>query len=657
MKPEELSGVLTEFAQTMVTDFPIQGILDHLAKRIVDIMPVTAAGVTLITTGLQPRYIAASDRSALRYEKLQTKVGQGPCLAAYQTGEAISVPDLRADYRFPEFCPRALAVGLAAVFTFPLRHGAMRLGALDLYRDTPGPLSAGSLVAAQTLADVAAAYLINAQGRSDLLDSSAQSRDAALHDPLTGLPNRVLMLEMLEHAFRGSRRSGKTSVVLFADLDRFKEVNDTHGHQIGDQLLIAVAERVSGLLRPGDSVGRLSGDEFLVLCEGLDDPAQADPIALRLHEELSRPFVLSGITVEITVSIGAAFTGHGSDGAEELLQDADLAMYRNKRNRAGSHNVLDLRDLHLAGYQAGLARGLPGAIERHELHLDYQPIVQAADGRLTGVEALLRWTHPHRGPVSPNIFIPFAEQSGQIVELGQWVLEQACSDHQQWQHGRPEDIAMAINVSPHQFMSAGFTQSVANALSSTSTTPGLITLEITESVLVRDQQRALIVMDELTDIGVKLALDDFGTGYCSLGYLNTLPIDTIKIDRSFIASLNPEPASHTIVTAIIQLAHSLGMTAVCEGVETSEQHRQLVTFGSDACQGFYFARPMAAASLDTLLGHHPDLATPYLPTVAPAHSDRGRRIPRDRVAETHGPGPLPLDGDGSGTQPGKVTCL
>jgi diguanylate cyclase (GGDEF)-like protein len=356
MKPEELSGVLTEFAQTMVTDFPIQGILDRLVERIVEVMPVTAAGVTLIASDLQPRYIAASDQSALRYEELQTLVSKGPGVAAYETGEAISVPDLRAERRFPEFVPRALTAGLAAVFSFPLRHGAMRLGALDLYRDTRGALSPGSLVAAQTLADVAAAYLINARGRADLQDAADRSREAALHDPLTGLPNRVLMLELLEHAFRASRRSGHTSAVLFLDLDRFKEVNDTYGHQIGDELLIAVGKRVSDALRPGDSVGRLSGDEFLVLCEGLEDRSHADLIAGRVRQELSRPFTLAGVTVAITVSIGIAFTGHGSDGAEELLHDADFAMYRNKRGGNGSDAVFDLRDLKLADYQARPAR-------------------------------------------------------------------------------------------------------------------------------------------------------------------------------------------------------------------------------------------------------------------------------------------------------------
>jgi diguanylate cyclase (GGDEF)-like protein len=614
VKPAELSGVLTEFAQTMVTDFPIQGILDRLVERIVEIMPVTAAGVTLIAADRQPRYIAASDPSALRYEKLQSNVGEGPCLAAYETGQPISVPDLRIDERFPEFAPRALTAGLEAVFAFPLRHDAMHLGALDLYRDTPGALSRSSLAAAQTLADVAAAYLINAQGRADLRDAADQSRDAALHDALTGLPNRVLMLEMLEHAFRGSRRSGHTSAVFFIDLDRFKQVNDTYGHQIGDRLLVAVARRVSDALRPGDSVGRLSGDEFLVLCEGLEDPSDADLIASRLRQELARPFNLSSATVSITASIGTAVTGHGSDGAEALLHDADFAMYRNKHGGVQSDAVFDLRDLNLAGYQAGLARGLPGALDRDELHVEYQPIVDATTGRLSGVEALLRWTHPDRGAVAPSVFIPFAEQSGQILELGKWVLRQACSDHQRWQHGRSEDIALSVNVSPHQFMSAGFADSVATVLDTTCTRPGLMTLEVTESVLVRDQARALVVLDQLTDLGVNLALDDFGTGYSSLGYLNGLPINSLKIDRTFIAALSHKPESQTIVSAIIQLAHGLGMTAVSEGVETNEQHNQVLALGCDSCQGFYFARPMPAADLDRLLQSQDALANPHLPT-------------------------------------------
>ena len=610
---EDLSDVLSEFARTMVTDFPIQGILDHLVKRIVDVLPITAAGVTLIAPGHDPRYLAASDPSALRFEKLQTELGEGPCLAAYGTGEAISVPDLRSESRFPRFSPRALESGLSAVFTFPLRHRDLQLGALDLYRDEVGPLSLESMAVAQTLADVAAAYLINAQARSDLQDSSDQSREAALHDPLTGLPNRVLILQLLEHAFRASRRSGKTSAVFFVDLDRFKEVNDTYGHQVGDELLVAVAKRVTRVLRPGDSLARLSGDEFIVLCEELADPSEADPIAVRLNAELSRPFVLSGMELKVTASIGIAFTGQSIEAPEELLRDADLAMYQSKRDRARGYEVRDLRELYLAGHQAGLARSLPGALGRGELHLDYQPIVEARDGRLTGVEALLRWTHPSRGAVSPRVFIPFAEQSGQIIELGQWVLQQAWSDRNQWQRQRPAEIGMSVNVSAHQFMSAGFAASVAKVLDSTSVDPGLLTLEVTERLFVRDQERAFVVLDELKELGVKLALDDFGTGYSSLGYLNTLPIDIIKIDQKFIAKLN-NPGTQAIVTAIIGLAHSLGMTVVSEGVETTTQRDQVTKLGSDSCQGFYFAPPMLASSVDALIKLQADGSNPYLPS-------------------------------------------
>jgi diguanylate cyclase (GGDEF)-like protein len=610
---EELSEILSEFARTMLTDFPIQSILDRLVTRIVDIMPVTAAGVTLISAGFEPRYVAASNPSALRYEKLQTELGEGPCLEAYQSGHAITVPDLQLEGRYPAFGPRALEAGLSAVFTFPLNHDNLRLGALDLYRGAPGELSPEFMRTAQTLADVAAAYLINAQARSDLQDSSDQSREAALRDPLTGLPNRVLMLERLEQAFRVSRRSGKISAVFFIDLDRFKTINDIYGHQAGDELLVAVSRRLTGMLRPGDSLARLAGDEFVALCDGLDAHSQADTIAKRFNAALSRPFDLSGVEVGVSASIGIAFTGTGVEAPEELLQDADLAMYRRKRHRRASRNVHDLRELHLAEHQAGLARSLPGAAERGEMHLEYQPIVDTLDGRVNGVEALLRWTHPSRGAVAPGIFIPFAEQSGQIVELGHWVLEQAWSAHAQWRENQHANIPMSVNVSAHQFMAAGFATSVAAVLGATATDPGQLTLEVTESVFVRDEERALIVLSELKGIGVNLALDDFGTGYSSLGYLNTLPIDTLKIDQTFIAKISPEAGSQRIVTAIITLAHSLGMTVVSEGVETAAQKDELIKLGSDYCQGFYFARPMPATSFDALIQDRSDRHDRCLP--------------------------------------------
>jgi diguanylate cyclase (GGDEF)-like protein len=610
---EELADVLSEFARTMVTEFPIQGILDHLVRRIVDVMPITAAGVTLIVPGLQPRYVAASNPSALRYEQLQTQLGEGPCVAAYRTGQAISVPDLSREDRFPSFTPLALAAGLRAVFAFPLNHGDGQLGALDLYSDAAGPLTTEAMVAAQTLADVAAAYLINAQARADLMDSSEQSRDAALHDSLTGLPNRALILQLIEHAFRSSRRSQKISAVLFVDLDRFKDVNDTYGHHVGDALLVAVAGRLTRLLRPGDSVARLSGDEFVVLCEDIADTASIESLAIRLDAELSRPYDLSGTEVTVSASIGIAFTGQGTDSPEKLLLDADLAMYRSKRDRIDDGDVLDLRQSNLAGSHAGLARGLSGAIGRKELHLEYQPIVESSNGRIAGVEALLRWTHPSRGLISPTIFIPLAERSGLIAELGRWVIERACADRQRWQRDSSADITMWVNLSVHQLMSAGLADSLSAALAKTSTDPSLLTLELTEGMFAQDEGRALVVLAELKQIGVKLALDGFGVGYSSLGHLNTMPLDAIKVDRRFVAELADQPSSRAIVSAIIGLAHDLGMTVVAQGVETSQQRHELTRLASDLSQGFYFARPMAAAFVDPLVRIQADGTSVRLP--------------------------------------------
>jgi len=616
MEQDRLADVLTEFARTMVTDFPIQNILDHLVKRIVEILPITAAGVTLISASHDPRFIAASNGAALSYEQLQTRTGEGPCLAAYHSGEAISVPDLRTEQRFPLFTPLALDAGLVAVFTFPLRHGDVSLGALDLYRDTPGALSPESMTAAMTLADVAAAYLLNAQARADLQESSERASEAALHDPLTGLPNRVLMFERLEHAFHRSRRSGRTTAVFYLDLNDFKSVNDAHGHRVGDELLVAVAERLTGMLRPGDTLARLAGDEFVILCEELDDASGADLIALRINAVMGPPFFLSNLEVNITASIGIAFTGRDSADPEQLLQDADLAMYQTKRT-ASPESVVDLRELHLAAHHAGLQRTLRGAAGRGELCLVYQPIVATPDGCLTGVEALLRWKHPVRGLVAPTLVIPLAEQAGLMTEIGRWVLEQALADAQGWQDPRAEDLVISVNVSAQQFMSGGFAEMVGSALARHEVDPRLLTLEVTESIFIRDSERARIVLSDLKALGVSIALDDFGTGYSSLSYLLEYPVDVVKSDRSFIAKLGRDPASEAVMTAVIQLAHGLGMTVVAEGVETVEQQRQLTELGCNFCQGFHFAEPMPADEITTLVERRADGEIPHFPR-APA---------------------------------------
>lgn len=585
----------------MLTDFPIQAILDHLVERIVEILPITSVGVTLISPGVDPKYVAASDEAALRFEKLQATFGEGPCVVAYESGDAVAIADLREESRFPKFRPAAIEAGLLAVFTFPLRNGDERLGALDLYRDTPGPLDADSMSAAQTLADVAAAYLINAQARADLQESTERARERALHDPLTGLPNRTLLLERVGHAVLRGSRSGKMAAVLFADLDRFKTVNDLYGHSAGDEMLMAVADRLTAVMRPGDTLARISGDEFVILCEDLNEPAEADVIAGRIEAALLQPFVLSAGEVDMSASVGIAFSGPGVQLSEQLLQDADTAMYQAKRRGGGVHQIIDLRERDITAQQINLGRDLRSARARGELRTEYQPIVETDSGRIAAVEVLLRWDHPSRGLVSPTLLVPLAEQLGLIDQIGRWVLERACPDREGWRTRQTDDLMMSVNVSAHQLMSPGFAAMVAEVLSETQTDPKKVILEVTETVFVQDDERALVVLFELKRIGVRLALDDFGTGYSSLNYLRRFPFDMLKIDKGFVDDLNRDRASLVIVDAVVELAHLLGMTVVAEGVETAEHYERLRSLGCDYCQGFYFGHPMSAEDLTSLI--------------------------------------------------------
>lgn len=489
-----LSSVLAEFAHTMITDFPIQSILEHLVERIVEVLAVTGAGVTLISPGVAPRYIAASNSAALRFERLQTELGQGPCLTAYRTGEPVAVPDLAVDSRFPGFGPAALAAGMRAVFTFPLRHGDGRLGALDLYRETPGMLSGDEMAAAQVLADVTAAYLINAEARQQALDVSDRFRASALHDALTGLPNRVLLAQRLEHLALRARRSDQTAAVLFADLDKFKQVNDTHGHTVGDELLVTVAQRLSAMVRPGDTLARVAGDEFVILCEDLADPGDAEVLAGRIQQELSVPFPLTGTTLVVSASVGIAYAGPGQAITAQLLTAADTAMYQAKRRGGGVHQVIDLRAARDAASRDQLELDLHAALAGGQLDLDYQPIVRTRDGQVIGVEALLRWTHPIHGPVPAETTVSIAERSGLIGAIGGWALLRACRQRMRWLREHPDrPLELSVNVSAHQLMAPGFCDVVRAVLTETGMDPAALVLELTEGVCLDDPGRALTV--------------------------------------------------------------------------------------------------------------------------------------------------------------------
>ena len=602
VQQERLARVLSDFASTMLTDFPIQAILDHLVERIVETLPVSAVGITLISPGTAPLYVAASDEDALRFEKLQTTLGEGPCTSAYETGESVSVPDLRNETRFPAFVAAALPVGLAAAFTFPLRHGDGRLGALDLYRDVPGPLGADDMAAAQTLADVAAAYILNAQAREDAQTTSDRFQESAMHDPLTGLPNRLLLHRRMAHAARRAERSRTHAAVLFADLDRFKQINDTYGHQVGDELLIAIAQRLSMLVRPGDTLARVSGDEFVFLCEDVKHTSDVEILAERIGKSLAAPFQLPNVTIIASVSIGMAYAGPGQAITNQLLVDADIAMYQAKRNGGATHQIIDLREAQRTTVGGSLEQDLHAAFAKHDLDVDYQPIVRPADGLIVGVEALLRWTHPQRGPIQTIDMIALAEANGLIAEIGAWILETACNERARWLRSHPAiSLDLAVNVSARQLMGPRFPGTVTDIIGKTGMDPASLVLELTEGIFIRDAARALSVLADLKSLGIRLALDDFGTGYSSLSYLRDFPVDILKIDQKFIASSASDAAGTAIVASITSLAHQLDLTVVAEGIETEQQRDVVNRVGCDLAQGFLFARPMPGPVFNELL--------------------------------------------------------
>lgn len=605
MAEDTLSELLSEFARTLITDFPIQAILDHLVVRIVEVLPITAAGVTLISPGSAPHYVAASDDAALRFERLQTESGQGPCMLAYESGQAVAVPDLAAEDRFPVFVSTALSAGLAAAFTFPLRHGDGRLGALDLYRDTPGPLGQRDMAIAQTLADVTAAYVLNAQAREEARETSDRFRRSSLHDALTGLPNRLLLQQRIELAAQRAERSHTDAAVLFADLDRFKQINDTYGHQVGDDLLVAIAQRLGQLVRPGDTLARVSGDEFVFLCENLRSADDLDALADRIRRALQAPFEVSGLQLSVTASVGMAYAAPGQTVTNQLVIDADIAMYQAKSKGGAAHQFIDLRQARESMDRTSLEQDLRAAFALDDLDVAYQPIVRTSDGFVTGVEALLRWTHPVRGPIASLDMVSIAEDNGFIIEVGAWVLHRGCLDRAQWLREHPhQPLDLAVNVSTLQLLSPHFSATVADTLKDTGMDPGALILEMTEGILIQDAERAVTVLADLKTLGVRLALDDFGTGFSSLNYLRQFPVDILKIDRSFITALSHDSTCEVIVSAICNLAHHLGLTVIAEGIETGGQREDIISLGCDSGQGFLYAAGMHASEIAVLLAAH-----------------------------------------------------
>ena len=428
-------------------------------------------------------------------------------------------------------------------------------------------------------------------------EKDEQIRHQAYHDALTGLPNRLLLQDRLEHAVEIARRKKSEIAVMFVDLDRFKTVNDSLGHNIGDQLLIQTSQRLSMCLRKSDTVSRLGGDEFVVLLSDFDDPVEIADVAEKLIKSVSEPMTLKGHEVHVGASIGIALFPRDGDAPTALMKNADTAMYRAKSSGRSCFCFFDAEMDGAAVERLRLEGDLRHAIDNGEFQLHYQPKIRLIDGALAGVEALIRWHSPERGLVPPGSFIPVAEDSGLILAVGDWVLNEACRQIADWK-SRGLHLRVAVNVSAHQFLDVSFVTKVKNLLTKHLVSPSLLDLEITESTVMADPDKVDHCIGLLRKIGVTISIDDFGTGYSSLGHLRHLPLDYVKIDRSFVCNLDKVKENSAIVKAIIVLSETLGMDSVAEGIETIDELEYLKKIGCPEGQGFIFSKALPPALLE-----------------------------------------------------------
>ncbi|MFN8124066.1 MAG: EAL domain-containing protein [Thermoleophilia bacterium] len=445
--------------------------------------------------------------------------------------------------------------------------------------------------------------VLNTRDVSDRRAVEDQLAHQAFHDALTGLANRALFEDRVEHAIERNRREGRPVAMMLLDLDDFKTVNDSLGHQAGDQLIRQVARRIRGALRSGDTAARLGGDEFAMLletCDGEDDASQA---AMRVLRAVSEPITLEGYEMVVRGSLGIAVARSSEADADEMLRSADIAMYAAKARGRGGFELFRPEMQDLARERLELKADLDHALPRGEFFLNYQPIVELDSGAVSGVEALLRWQHPSRGLVRPDEFIPLAEESGLIVPIGRWVLERACVDARRWLTVacNPDTFYVSVNVSPRQLDDPDLPDVVEGALRTAGLPARALVLEVTESVLMNDPERTMRTLEALRDLGTRIAIDDFGTGYSSLSYLGRLPIDLVKIDRSFVSGVGSAERDKDLAAMIVQLVGVMNFEAIAEGIQAVEQVQGLQRLGCALGQGFYFSRPVAPDQIDTLL--------------------------------------------------------
>jgi diguanylate cyclase (GGDEF)-like protein/PAS domain S-box-containing protein len=431
--------------------------------------------------------------------------------------------------------------------------------------------------------------------------SEQRIMEMATHDVLTGLPNRNLLRDRIAQALTRDRRSQKQAAVLFIDLDHFKIINDSLGHDMGDLLLQDVAARLSAIVRSEDTVARRGGDEFIVLLPNMASARDAEVVAQKILDGLIQPFLINSKELHIGGSIGITLFPSDGEDVETLLKNSDIAMYHAKENGRNNYQFFAPEMNRRATERHTLGIDLRHALERNELLLHFQPIVDMPGGKLTSIEVLLRWQHPQLGLISPTRFIPVAEENGLIVPIGEWVLQQSCLQRMAWRDQGYDVPKLAINLSIRQFRHKTLVADIARILAETGMEGGRLTLEITESMLVENVEETIKTLQQLSALGLEISIDDFGTGYSSLSYLKHYPINTLKIDRSFVRDIATDPNDAAIIAAIIVMARNLKMQVIAEGVETEEQLTFLAQQGCNRFQGFYFSKPLPAAEIENKL--------------------------------------------------------
>ena len=569
----------------------LEGLFEEAAQMVAAVLQVEMAGLS--------EWIPEDDEFVI-----QAEVGMGAVGTRYAgnrgslsghtllTGKPTVVTDWSTEARFqrPAIVDR---LGAASAVNVLVKQRAKSFGVLIAASTELRTFDTDEISFVQAVANVLSAAI-------DRVEAEDEMRHQGLHDPLTGLPNRVLFVDRLDQALAQAKREGGPVGVLFCDVDQFKLVNNSLGHETGDELLRAVAQRLSELLRPGDTLARFGGDEFGVLVSGIQTVREVTRIAERIAAALASPFVLGDGEHFVTASTGIAI-GDGTESAEALLRDADLAMRRAKERGRGRYELVNDLMRERAIDQLRTENDLRRALERDELRVHYQPIVSLTSGAIGGFEALARWEHPERGLLSPVEFIPMAEESGLVVELGDLVLELACEQATRWRTEQPAaPIGISVNISARQLADPEFPDRVADVLERTKLPPTSLRLEVTETTLVEENQWSVDNFARLKELGVGIVLDDFGTGFSSLGYLRRFPFDLLKVDRSFVDQIAVK-TNAAIVTAVIGIAEALDLEVVAEGIETESQLAAIKALGCHHGQGYLFSRPVTAQQATVLL--------------------------------------------------------